>query len=291
VERARQGDPLRQPRFFCEQHGIYISPSTFEYEDEWANSLWQDESDRQLRGVIKAVKRESRFARDNSEDALTWNVFRYLEKSGRLAEFLTSVIEQPVANAVPAYWSYSSAANGVSPSLALARAEFGEAVARSTEPDLIIESDGTLIWIESKLGATNDTVPTNPQDTKGYLSGGERWFEKAFTGDYQGVAITAGRYELMRLWLLGSWAAVREKRQFYLVNLVSERAHETAFASHIAQMPGAIFVCTTWENFYRWLESCPSTADGDRVIQYLRQKSAGYANGALKTAFPTLAAL
>ena len=78
------GGPLRTVIFLGPQHGIYISPSTFEYADEFDNLLWHDPADRELLAAFKPFKRESRLARDNSEDALTWNVFRYLEKSGRL---------------------------------------------------------------------------------------------------------------------------------------------------------------------------------------------------------------
>jgi len=57
---------------------IYITPTTFVYNDFRSNLLWQKESDVALLQKVMAVKRESRMEYDNSEDALTWNVFRYL---------------------------------------------------------------------------------------------------------------------------------------------------------------------------------------------------------------------
>lgn len=66
--------------FFCPKHGIYISPSTFEYYTFTDNLLWKDETDFDLLRRIVPVKRESRIARDNSEDALTWNVFRFSKR-------------------------------------------------------------------------------------------------------------------------------------------------------------------------------------------------------------------
>ena len=77
VERQR-GVFKREDRFRCPVHNIYISPSTFEYQSELDNLLWKDEVDLDLLKRIKKVKRESRIARDNSEDAVTWNVFRFL---------------------------------------------------------------------------------------------------------------------------------------------------------------------------------------------------------------------
>lgn len=67
----------KQKEFQCPIHKIYISPSTFEYEHEEDNLLWHDEFDKEFFQNIKAVKTESRIAKDNSEDAITWNVFRY----------------------------------------------------------------------------------------------------------------------------------------------------------------------------------------------------------------------
>jgi hypothetical protein len=289
VKRRRRGEPLRNAAFFCPEHKIYISPSTFDYEHEQDNLLWHEAADRKLLAALKPFKRESRLARDNSEDALTWNVFRYLERSNRLAEFLGSAIGGPVVNPLPAYWSYSGATNGVCPSLVSAREQFGEAVARGTEPDLIIEANGKMIWIEAKLGSTNETSPSNPGDTKGYLSGGERWFAKAFVGDYPSVAVAARRYELMRLWLLGSWAATMKGCEFYLINMTREESREVLFKAHIAQLPHAQFLTASWEQFYRWLEQENTTEpDAARLLKYMQDKSAGYVAGRLAQAFSGL---
>jgi hypothetical protein len=66
----------RESKFRCPDHAIYISASTFEYEDASTNMLWVNSEDRALWKLISQVgiKRESRIARDNSEDAVTWNV-------------------------------------------------------------------------------------------------------------------------------------------------------------------------------------------------------------------------
>ena len=283
VERARGKEPLRQPKFLCEPHGIYVSSSTFEYADEWDNLLWRDESDRQLMGAIKTTKRESRLARDNSEDALTWNVFRYLEKSGRLG----SIVDAELENAQPAFWSFSQSVGGVVPALQRARAEFGEA---GSEPDVIIEAPGRMIWIEAKLGSSNETLPSNPADNKKYLTGGDGWFGKAFVSEYGTVALDAKRYELMRLWLLGSWAAAQDGSEFFLINMTRQESPESSFASHIAKLANAHFVTASWEQFYRWLENQPRTTESDRLLKHLREKSAGYRNGRLEPAFATLGA-
>ncbi|HJW65864.1 MAG TPA: hypothetical protein VJ507_03675 [Candidatus Bathyarchaeia archaeon] len=51
--------------------------------------MWKDQTDLDLLRRIGSVKREIRIARDNSEDALTWNAFRFLEKESLLSNYLS----------------------------------------------------------------------------------------------------------------------------------------------------------------------------------------------------------
>jgi len=76
VERQRRVF-RKENRFKCSKHNIFISPSTFEYFDESDNFLWKEKSDIELFKKIKKVKRESRMARNNSEDKdIILNYFR-----------------------------------------------------------------------------------------------------------------------------------------------------------------------------------------------------------------------
>ena len=78
----------KEQEFKCPTHQIYISPSTFEYENEFQNLLWNDDSDKKYFSELKSFKRESRIARENSEDAVSFNIFRYLQKNKLLDSFL-----------------------------------------------------------------------------------------------------------------------------------------------------------------------------------------------------------
>jgi hypothetical protein len=219
VERQR-GSFRREERFRCPEHPIYISPSTFEYDHITDNLLWKGSADLALLDEIMTVKRESRMERDNSEDALTWNVLRYLETSNQLGGFLSEFTGQKQRQTELIYWSYSQTSKSAWPELNLARKEFGEHLQRSSEPDLIAVTDRALFFLEAKLTATNKTSPRDPDNRKKYLTGGDNWFRKVFTSDYDMVAVQDRKYELMRFWLLGSWLAAQMKRNFYLVNIV-----------------------------------------------------------------------
>jgi len=280
----------REERFKCPKHNIYISPSTFEYQSELDNLLWKDEADLDLFERIKKVKRESRIARDNSEDAVTWNVFRFLERNNLVESTLSSIIGVALKSSEVIYWSYSQQEKSSWFELNKAREEFGEEIKRSSEPDVIIKTDSTLFFIEAKLNAGNETNPGNISDSKKYKTGGNNWFSKVFKSDFKKVAIDEKKYELLRFWLLGTWIAERQKLDFYLVNLVlsgREKNIEAIFKRHIYETQSRKFIRITWEDIYQQiLNSGLSRNDKDTMIKYFENKTVGYDwNGKLQRAF------
>ncbi|GAB6283462.1 MAG: hypothetical protein STSR0008_22300 [Ignavibacterium sp.] len=171
VQRQRKGF-REEPQFKCPTHKIYISPSTFEYETEYENLLWTDKLDKKYLKEIKTVKRESRIAHENSEDAVSFNVFRYLQKNNLLDLFLNSFSKVKIANSELIFWSYSEKEKGTYSLLNSARTEFGEAINSGSEPDIIIQSDKVLFFIEAKILAFNETKPSDSENNKKYLTGG-----------------------------------------------------------------------------------------------------------------------
>jgi hypothetical protein len=272
------------PDFFCDVHKIYISPTTFEYADYRENILWRSPADIELLERIFVVKREDRMARDNSEDALTWNVMRYLDRSQTLGPWLESVAGVAVWNPQVIYWTYCQRAGKVWPLLVEARDEFGEAPPRGSEPDVVVESDDALYWIEAKFLARNETGPTNPNDSKKYLSGGNRWYERVFVSPYGAVAVEQKFYELMRFWLLGTWTAMKLGKRFILVNLVRESEEKrvvTDFGRHL-NLNDDQFLRTTWEDAYRFVKSLRrADKNSDSFLRYIEGKAVGY-NGMKK---------
>ncbi len=154
VDRQRKSFK-REQRYQCPKHNIFVSPTTFEYEKEQDNLLWFDSTDNLLYDEIKKVKRESRISRDNSEDALTWNVMRFLDRQGLLIDFLSQLLNKKIKEAELILWSYSPKENSDWSLLNKARIEFGETVARGSEPDIIIRTDKVLYFLEAKLTAKN----------------------------------------------------------------------------------------------------------------------------------------
>jgi len=292
VERQRRSF-RREKRFMCPDHKIFISPSTFEYESEKDNLLWKNKDDLALLKALKSVKRESRIVRDNSEDALTWNVFRYLENTNQLANLLSLVGKTSYNNVELIYWSYSTKTQRAWLELNRARQEFGESLSRSSEPDLIAVTEKSVFFIEAKLTATNNTTPSNQNNHKQYLTGGNKWHKKVFRSDFNSVAIRAKKYELFRFWLLGSWLAKEMGRNFYLLNIVlseKDKNIEEIFFPHIIQIDGLReFKRLSWEEIYRHIAAnAPESRDKQMMMEYFNNKTIGYRVGNLQRAFSVL---
>ena len=268
--------------FFCPKHGIYISPSTFEYNTYTDNLLWKDETDLDLLRRIDLVKRESRIARDNSEDALTWNVFRFLQKENLLSNYLSKFSNIEERNLEVMYWSYSQPELTAWSKLVQARKEFERNPAKGSEPDIIIKSDKTLFVIEAKFNAINNTVPSSkdPLVKEKYVNGGFGWYQNVFKSDFETLAVNYKKYELLRFWLLGSWMAQNQGLNFVLVNLVPserEKGIEAQFKKHILEDTNRTFLRCTWEGIYKFIQETPIVnTQKDLVLEYFKNKTLGY---------------
>ncbi len=291
IERQR-GVFKREEKFKCPKHNIYVSPSTFEYQSELDNLLWKDKADLDLFERIKRVKRESRIARDNSEDAVTWNVFRFLEKYDLLSGYLSKLVRNKISNSEIIYWSYSPSQKKAWDELQEARKQFETRPQKGSEPDIIIKSNNALFFVEAKFKANNNTVckSENPEVWKKYETSDDNWFSKVFKSNYKTIAIAEKKYELLRFWLLGTWIAKQQDLNFSLINLVlSERDKniETIFKRHICENQKMKFIRITWEDIYQQiLNSGLPGRDKDKMIEYFRNKTIGYdSNRKLQKAF------
>jgi len=247
--------------------------------------LCSDDQDLGLLTQIKRVKRESRMAREKSEDAVTWNVFRSLERADGMKRFSRSFLGRTVdEHPRLVYWSFCPDTPGPWSPLIRTAAGFGERVARHTEPDLAILFKDQLVFIEVKLGSGNITTPTDPTNPKSYMTGHGGWFHQVFQeiADFQSVAVAAHLYELMRLWLIGTRIAHETGRRFLLVNLVRSGALEEAdieerFGQHIAQDGSRRFRRLTWEQVIAGVASeMRGSPEAERMVHYFDGKTLGY---------------
>ncbi len=286
VTRQRNHFTWAEP-FVCPEHSICISPSTWEYESEADNLLWCSPADLALLKAIKRDKREGRLQRDNSEDAVTFNVFRYLETRPEvLAAVLEDMAGEEATGAQLVYWSHHAGSGEQWEPLNRARLTFGEVVAQGSEPDMIVVSDGTLFFIEAKLNATNATIAPSLRAQKEYLSGADAWFRRVLNVDWDTVAVTGRRYELMRFWLLGTWLAADLGLDFRLVSLLTaghiRRTPLDPFSDYAAQSDARRFGLHSWEQIWQTVaRTAERDSDWQRLERYFLTKTIGYGSDRL----------
>lgn len=176
-------------------------------------------------------------------------------------------------------WSYSPKEKSDLTLLNQARKEFGEAIARGSEPDIIIRTNKVLYFIEAKLTAKNETTPSELQNRKEYETGGDRLFQHIFKSDYETVAEKEKRYELMRFWLLGSWMAKKLSVDFEFYSLVMQSREldiEATFGKHIIETTERQFSRLTWEQIYAFIKLLPDNKEKHIMTEYFENKTIGY---------------
>lgn len=285
VDRKRKIN-FPEKNFSCKAHNIEITPSTFIYESMDDNILWKDNVSKDLFQDILKFKRECRISSENSEDAVTWNVIRYLEINKLLGTLLSTVLNEKKSVVEVIYWSYSPVDGKDWSLLRQARIEFGEPADKGSEPDIIVITDTSLIFIEAKFFSSNKTSPTG-KDSKKYLTGGDNLFEHIFKRDYHSIILDQ-KYELMRFWLLGNHIARNLTLSFHLINLVLEGREleiRNEFGKHVLSDDN--FHRLTWESIYRFiLGNSDRNEDTNQIISYFQNKAGGYdSHGRLRKAF------
>lgn len=277
-------------QYLCRDHGIYITPSTFIYKDFKDNLLWCDADKEFFDEILKVKRVKAQLHHDSSEDAVSWNVFRFLERSKLLAAFLERFHNSAKGNPEVVYWSYSQSQHRVWSELKNAREQFGEGEQKSTEPDLIVKTDDALFFIEAKLKSTNKADFNRNHKAEERKERIERYsrgstFLKSSVEDI----IDAGYYQLMRLWLIGANIAENGGQNFYLLTIVRndyERDVALEFGKYIRQDEGTKFFRVSWEDIYDYVLTAGKTNDDkDKILRYFRNKTIGYEKDNLHGAF------
>jgi len=275
-------------QYFCNKHRIYITPTTFIYNNYKDNLLWND---KEIEEVLKYKRVKAQLYHDNSEDSVTWNFFRFLERNNVVSSVLGSILGFTFKSPEIIYWSYCRKGNDVWSELSKARSEFGEAQNIGSEPDIIIKTEDTLLFIEAKLSSpnkinfNNNHTAEEKTDRIGKYSKGNCFLQQPV-----GKIIDDGYYQLLRLWVIGAWIANNENLNFFLLNLVrqdDEKYIENDFGKYIKQNEKEKFRRITWEDIYHQIQTSEIQGiDKGTMIKYFKNKTIGYdENGKLQKAF------
>lgn len=272
------------PEFVCPVHKIAVSEATFAYQRETDNLLWTDAESLRLLNSSKTPDRDLRLAHDNSESALSWNVFRWLETSGVLCGLLERWTDERVVSPTMVYWSYSRIREGVHFPLYQARAAFREEDGRETEPAILVETEDLLILIDPHLGSARPSA-RSPIGWEEYDEAADGWASGMLKGSCEGFAGERGQFDLLRQWLLGTWMAHQEGKRFLLLYLAPGWSRGLPFQAALTGLRASserAAMRVTWEDIHAHVaEEHEHVPGAPALLSYLEEKSAGYGDDGL----------
>lgn len=262
----------------CLEHGIRMSSSpTYVYNIRWRNFIVRVDLARTLKKV------ESwRLGNENSEDAVSWNVFVSLAELGALGslfQMLTGIY--PVSEPELYVWGNGlSGSTHLEQKLQQIRRSLEGGLGIPTEPDVMLRVPGqAVVLIEAKLGSPNGTL-RGKQDRFGSV--------EAFLGRYAPAEACVDPLarnwvnqrephgvleQLCRNVIFSQHLAEPGERPF-VVNLVRERSEldiEQRFRPHLATDCPVQFRRATWEQIYKL--PIISSDEAGPLRRYFRNKT------------------
>jgi hypothetical protein len=271
----------------CRTHHIGVHPTrpiggfTYVYDDPWLNLLWADDEDRARLKAILRGKRESRMGHEHSEDAVTWNVFRFFERNDCITPAIRTICPCPESEPLAVFWTTHE--ERLWEPFRWCSDQIPERKTARSESDLIFLWEKKLVVVvEAKFRSPNRSDLSKRRDelrkAKSYIEHASRYINVERANE----AVLDGWYELLRNWVLG--IELKDTlccEDFVLVNLLRRR-HETEhredptrdFAEHACVLtPNSRFVVAYWEDLIAAAPSICDHADSGLLIRWARNKS------------------
>jgi hypothetical protein len=269
----------------CPAHGIFVHFSrngpTYRYVDARRNLIVDSDLAAQ-RVVGHPFKYDSRFEYENSEDALTWNVFRSLQRAGQLHEVARLITGRAPDEEPRLYlWGLSLSDDSFVPWPMLIRArdrfEGRLPVARPlTEPDIALHLPGKyLILIEAKFTSSNPAYKDGPRKDQKSLTKTElidiyqdRQLDLLDIERARSVPFV--HYQLWRNFIFAGWMAHEGGEPAYLGSLTRNGQEDescAAFASLIRPAMAGRFRHFFWEDTIQCGAKDPGLATMRRYLQ------------------------
>ena len=228
---------------------------------------------RNLLGQLEGKAETWRLGNENSEDALSFNVFRSLHEAGALAEAVQLLVGIDLTDEPDLIvWGrgLGQASTHPVPELQAALAELEPWPGQKTEPDVVLRVAGWgWIFIEAKLASPTSTLKNKPEKLKGWANvyGGTGAFDVAavLTADPAGFP-----EQLLRNVAVARRTAGRERAAVLaLVREVYAESVETWPADYLAD--DSIYTgVATWEQLFGLTEQRDALAD---LREYMTDKS------------------
>jgi hypothetical protein len=256
---------------------------TYVYDEPYwnRNLLWTDAEDQKRLTAILHGKRESRMGYEHSEDAVTWNVFRFFERQGCLSAAMKKICVCPGEEPQTIFWATHNGA--MWEPFRRCSDDIPEKTFARSEPDLmLLWKRNLLVVIEAKFRSPNRSDPKKRGDelrkAKPYIEHASRHLKPEGAVE----AVREGWYELLRNWVLGT--TLKDTlgcEEFMLVNLLRKR-HESEyredprrdFAERACVLsPNCRFTVAYWEDLIAAAPSICDHPDSGLLVSWAWNKS------------------
>jgi hypothetical protein len=269
----------------CPKHHVAVHSTrggfTYVYDEPYRNLLWTDADDRARLTAILHGKRESRMGHEHSEDAVTWNVFRFFERHACLAPAMRTIC--PCSDSEPLAIFWTTLDGRLWEPYKLCSDLIPEKATARSESDLIfLWEHKLLVVVEAKFRSRNRSDPKNrdseSRKAEPYIKHASRYLIREGAEE----AVRDGWYELLRNWVLGmELKDTLGCEEFVLVNLLRKR-HENEhredprrdFAERACALsPNSRFVVAYWEDLIAAAPLICDHPDSGLLVRWAKNKS------------------
>jgi len=286
--RGRNACPVREcvEASPCPIHHIAVHSTrggfTYVYDEPSRNLLWTDEGDQERLTAILHGKRESRMGHEHSEDAVTWNVFRFFQRHECLAPAMRTICPCPDEEPKPTvFWTTHD--GRLWEPYRCCSDQIPEKASSRSESDLIfLWENKLLVVVEAKFRSPNRSDSTKREvesdKAKRYIDHASRYLNSEGAEE----AVRDGWYELLRNWVLGmELKNTLGCEKFVLVNLLRKR-HEREhredprrdFAERACVLsPNCRFMVAYWEDLIATAPLICDHPDSGLLVNWARNKS------------------
>jgi hypothetical protein len=218
---------------------------------------------------------------EHSEDAVTWNVFRFFERHDCIAPAIRTIFPCPDSEPLAVFWTTHDGC--LWEPYRRCSDQIPERASARSESDLIfLWERKLLVVVEAKFRSPNRSDSKNrdseSRKAEPYIKHASRYLSREGAEE----SVRGGWYELLRNWTLGT--TLREAldcETFVLVNLVRKR-HEAIrgenpirdFAEHACLLSSnSQFAIAHWEDLIAAAPSISRHPDSDVLVRWARNKS------------------
>jgi len=199
-------------------------------------------------------------SKPNSEDALTWNVFRTLQLSGKQGFKVVSDIFKTSKVVRILFWGCDVEPHGEEQQLLniLIRTIDGKHQGTMTEPDLVIITDGEVVFVECKLNQNGKASPWKAQGKgaeKRLLTYIEKFPELKSITDWVAV------YQLIRQYVYAKSLSEYLKKKPVIIPLINGKHKEilSSYYSKVKESPlnkkDIFHEFVTWQDTFKILSA------------------------------------